>query len=89
MLKTVSHLLPEWRLCLLVLRHFLKSGDHILASRSLFGSSHQILTQILPKWGITHTYVDADKPKDWEKNIHKNTKMIFVETPSNPGLRNY
>ena len=64
----------------------LKSGDHIISSRSLFGSSHQILTQILPKWGITKTYIDADKPEDWEKNIQKNTKMIFVETPSNPGL---
>ena len=64
----------------------LKSGDHILASRSLFGSSHQILTQILPKWGISYTYVDADKSKDWEKNINQNTKMIFIETPSNPGL---
>ena len=64
----------------------LSSGDHILASRSLFGSSHQILTKILPKWGINYTYVDADKPEQWEKNIQKNTKMIFVETPSNPGL---
>ena len=64
----------------------LKSGDHILASRSLFGSSHQILTQILPKWGIEHTYVDADKPAEWEENIKENTKMIFIETPSNPGL---
>lgn len=64
----------------------LESGDHILASRSLFGSSHQILTKILPKWGITHTYVDADKPDNWEKEIKNNTKMIFVETPSNPAL---
>lgn len=65
---------------------FLKSGDHVLASRSLFGSTHQILTKILPKWGITHTYVNVSKPEDWEKNIKENTKMIFVETPSNPGL---
>jgi O-succinylhomoserine sulfhydrylase len=64
----------------------LSYGDHILASRSLFGSSHQILTKILPKWGISHTYVDADKPGEWERNITKNTKMIFIETPSNPGL---
>lgn len=62
----------------------LKSGDHILASRALFGSSHQILKTILPKWGILTTYVD--KKEDWEKNITENTKMIFVETPSNPGL---
>ena len=64
----------------------LKSGDHILASRSLFGSTHQILTQIFPKWGIEHSYADIEKPETWEALIKKNTKMIFVETPSNPGL---
>ena len=64
----------------------LQSGDHVLASRSLFGSTHQLLTKIFPKWGITHTYVDASNPDEWEKSIQKNTKMIFVETPSNPGL---
>ena len=64
----------------------LKSGDHIVASRALFGSSHQILTQLLPRWGITSTYVDAGNNAEWEGAIQKNTKMIFVETPSNPGL---
>ncbi len=64
----------------------LQSGDHLLACRSLFGSSHQLLTKVLPKWGITHTYVDASKPEEWESAIQKNTKMIFIETPSNPGL---
>ncbi len=64
----------------------LQSGDHVLACRSLFGSTHQLLTKVLAKWGITHTYVDAEKPDEWEKAIQKNTKMIFVETPSNPGL---
>jgi len=64
----------------------LSKGDHILSSRSLFGSTHQILTKILPKWGIEFTYVDADKPEQWEDNIRENTKMIFAETPSNPGL---
>lgn len=65
---------------------FLKTGDHVLASRSLFGSTHQILTQLLPRWGITHTYVDIHHPEEWEEQIKANTKMIFVETPSNPGL---
>ncbi len=66
---------------------FLRSGDHILASRSLFGSTHQILTQLFPRWGITHTYVNVHAPLEvWERNIQANTKMIFVETPSNPGL---
>lgn len=64
----------------------LTSGDHILASRALFGSSHQILTKILPKWGIEYTYVDTDNQDNWEDEIKQNTKMLFVETPSNPGL---
>ncbi|MEQ8475380.1 aminotransferase class I/II-fold pyridoxal phosphate-dependent enzyme [Fulvivirga sp.] len=64
----------------------LNSGDHILAARSLFGSTHQILTQIFPKWGISYTYADLDKPEEWESLLEKTTKVIFVETPSNPGL---
>ena len=64
----------------------LEQGDHILASRSLFGSSHQILSQILPKWGITFTYADVQNTDEWESLILENTKMLFLETPSNPGL---
>jgi O-succinylhomoserine sulfhydrylase len=41
---------------------------------------------LLPRWGITHTYVDASDPDSWEREIRENTKMIFAETPSNPGL---
>lgn len=65
---------------------FLKSGDHLLISRSVFGSTHQIVTQLFPRWGIEHTYADIEKPETWEGLIQKNTKMIFVETPSNPAL---
>ena len=64
----------------------LKSDDHVLASRSVFGSTHQLFTQVFPKWGIRHSYGDIDKPESWEALIQKNTKMIFAETPSNPGL---
>jgi len=64
----------------------LKSGDHVLACRSLFGSSHQLLTKVLPKWGITHTYVDAAAPERWEEALRPETRMVFIETPSNPGL---
>jgi len=64
----------------------LKTGDHVLASRSVFGSTHQLFTEIFPKWGIDHTYVDIDKPETWAGSIKSNTKMIFAETPSNPGL---
>jgi O-succinylhomoserine sulfhydrylase len=64
----------------------LKSGDHIVSSRAIFGSTHQLFTKLLPKWGITTTYVDAAHPEQWEAAIQPNTKMIFLETPSNPGL---
>lgn len=64
----------------------LQSGDHILSSRSIFGSTHQILTQILPKWGIHHTYLDFDKTGDWEKQVKSSSKILFIETPSNPAL---
>ncbi len=64
----------------------LKSGDHVAASRSLFGSTHQLFTKIFPGWGITHTYVNGSDEKEWENAITPSTKMIFIETPSNPGL---
>ncbi|HEY5744801.1 MAG TPA: aminotransferase class I/II-fold pyridoxal phosphate-dependent enzyme [Chryseolinea sp.] len=64
----------------------LKSGDHVLASRSVFGSTHQILNTIFPRFGITYSYADIDQPETWESKIQPNTKMIFVETPSNPAL---
>lgn len=66
---------------------YLSSGDHIVSSKALFGSAHQIITQILVKWGITYTYVDATAPEaEWEAAIQPNTRMIYLETPSNPGL---
>ena len=64
----------------------LQQGDHILASRSLFGSTHQLLTRVFPKWGISSTYGDISDYKNWDKLIQPNTKMLFIETPSNPGL---
>lgn len=65
---------------------FLKSGDHIVSSRSVFGSTHQLLTTVFSKWGVTFDYADLDKPQDWEGLIKPNTRIIFVETPSNPGI---
>ena len=64
----------------------LKAGDHIVASNALFGSSHQILNQILPKWGITTTYAAMQSPKQWEQAVQPNTRLVLVETPSNPAL---
>ncbi|NUQ81250.1 MAG: aminotransferase class I/II-fold pyridoxal phosphate-dependent enzyme [Bacteroidetes bacterium] len=64
----------------------LKQGDHILASKALFGSSHQILNQLLPKWGITTTYVSLTEPDSWSAALTPSSRLFLVETPSNPGL---
>lgn len=62
------------------------SGDHVVASRALFGSTHQIFTRILPKWGVTCSYVDGSNADAFAPHVTPKTRMIFIETPSNPGL---
>ncbi len=64
----------------------LKQGDHLLSCNAIFGSTHTIITKYLPKYGIEYSYVDASDPKTWESAIRPNTKMIYLETPTNPGL---
>ena len=64
----------------------LKQGDHLLCCNSIFGSTHTVVTKYLPKYGIEYTYVAADKPEVWEAAVRPNTKMIYLETPTNPGL---
>lgn len=64
-----------------------EQGDHILACRSVFGSTHQIFSNIFPKWGINHSYFDVSANEDdWEKALTANTKILFVESPTNPAL---
>lgn len=65
---------------------FLKSGDHILASRAIFGSSYSIISKYLPNWGISFDWLDPQRPDSWKEQLRPNTKMLFIETPSNPGL---
>jgi O-succinylhomoserine sulfhydrylase len=64
----------------------LSAGDHIIASRSVFGSTHQVLTKLLPKWGIETTYAEMVSTESWEQAARSNTKVCYVETPSNPSL---
>ncbi|OAV45619.1 PLP-dependent aspartate aminotransferase family protein [Lewinella sp. 4G2] len=64
-----------------------QQGDHIIATRALFGSTHQILTSILPKWGVRFTYVDPENPETWSAALRPETVMFLTETPSNPGLK--
>jgi len=65
---------------------FLKKGDHVLASRALFGSTYNLLNNRMSNWGIEYDFVDAQTPENWEEKVRPNTKMLFIETPSNPGL---
>lgn len=64
----------------------LKAGDHLISSRAVFGSTHTILHQYLPKWNIEVTLVDPSDQQTWADAVRPSTKMFFVETPSNPGL---
>ncbi len=64
----------------------LSAGDHIVSSRSVFGSTHNLFVNIFPKWGITTDYVDAADYEGYEKAIRPETKILYLETPSNPGL---
>ncbi|MEO6454059.1 MAG: aminotransferase class I/II-fold pyridoxal phosphate-dependent enzyme [Ginsengibacter sp.] len=64
----------------------LKKGDHLLSCSAVFGSTHNIIQKYLPNYGIECSYVSADKPEEWEAAIRPNTKMIYLETPTNPGL---
>ncbi|MCO5234925.1 MAG: aminotransferase class I/II-fold pyridoxal phosphate-dependent enzyme [Chitinophagaceae bacterium] len=65
---------------------FLGSGDHLLSCKSIFGSTHTIITKYLKKWNIDHSYAEIDRPETWEALIRPNTRLIYVETPTNPGL---
>lgn len=65
---------------------FLNQGDHIISASAVFGSTHTILTKYLPKWGIDFSYFDMNKPETISALVKSNTKMLYVETPSNPGL---
>ena len=64
----------------------LKAGDHIVSSKALFGSCYQVITNILPRFGITYTLVDGADLKAWAEAMRPETKCVFLETPSNPTL---
>jgi O-succinylhomoserine sulfhydrylase len=64
----------------------LKAGDHIVSSKALFGSCYQVITSILPRFGIRYTLVDGSDLDAWKAAITPDTKCVFLETPSNPTL---
>tara|TARA_B100000925_G_scaffold151320_1_gene113541 strand:+ start:20 stop:1189 length:1170 start_codon:yes stop_codon:yes gene_type:complete len=64
----------------------LNAGDHIISSRSVFGSTHSLFTKYFPKWDINTSYFNVDQIDQIEKLIQKKTKCIYVESPTNPGV---
>jgi O-succinylhomoserine sulfhydrylase len=64
----------------------LKKGDHLISCDAVFGSTHNIVKKYLPNYGIECTYVSSHNSEEWEAAIRPNTKMIYLETPTNPGL---
>jgi len=64
----------------------IKAGDHLIASKVLFGSCNHIITKILPNYGVEISLIDGTSEKEWQKAFKKNTKMVFIESPANPNL---
>ena len=64
----------------------LSAGDHIVSCRSVFGSTHSMFTNYLPKWNITTSYFKVDEVDLVESLIQENTKILYIETPTNPGV---
>lgn len=60
------------------------AGDHVVASRSIFGTSVQLFGNILKRWGLDVTFVSLTDPNEWQAAVTEKTKLFFVETPSNP-----
>src|ERR1700761_8903331 len=64
----------------------LRVGDHVVAARAMFGSCRYVIEELLSRFGITHTLVDGENLDEWSAAVTPNTRMFFLETPSNPML---
>jgi O-succinylhomoserine sulfhydrylase len=69
-----------------VLLSSLRTGDHIVAAKAMFGSCLHVVEQILPRFGIGYSLVDGEDTDAWEKAMRPETRLLFLETPSNPTL---
>jgi cystathionine gamma-lyase len=70
-----------------LLLSLLKKGDHVIAFDDLYGGTRRLFSKVLSDFGLEFTYVDAREPENVEKAVKKNTRMIWLETPTNPLLR--
>lgn len=69
------------------LTSFVNSGDHIVATRDIYGGSYRFLTSYINRFGVTHTFVDTTNPQNVENALLPNTKVLLLESPSNPLLK--
>lgn len=65
----------------------LEKGDHVISANALFGSTHKLLTDIFPKWGIESSFLQPEVMDNLDAYVQPNTKIVYLETPSNPGLK--
>lgn len=64
----------------------LRSGDHVVGARAMFGACRYVIEEILPRFGITNTLVDGEDVGQWARAMRRETKLLFLETPANPTL---
>jgi O-succinylhomoserine sulfhydrylase len=62
----------------------LRSGDHVVCSNAVFGATIQLFNNVLSRFGVETTYVSPTRPEEWQRAVRGNTRMFFLETPSNP-----
>jgi len=67
--------------------NLLKKGDHIIAGDDIYGGTYRLLERVFKKWGISVTYADVDNANSFKKGVTKRTKLIWIETPTNPLLK--
>lgn len=65
----------------------LNQGDHVILTKNVYGGTFRLVEEVLTKYGISHTFVDLGNPADLEEAFQDNTKVVYVETPSNPTLQ--
>jgi cystathionine gamma-lyase/cystathionine beta-lyase len=66
--------------------HLLKAGDHVIATHDLYGGTYRLLAELMPRFGIETTFVRMNNPDDIEGALRSSTRMVWLETPSNPLL---
>jgi cystathionine gamma-lyase len=65
----------------------LSAGDHVVVSDDLYGGSYRLFTRVMPKFGVRFDYVDATRPEEIDKAVESSTRMVWIESPTNPMLR--